>query len=155
MKKIFFFIVLVVLLVSCKKSGIKYIIAEKVENKCQSANTCTISMQEITSFKWDKLYFFSEGTSLEDIDRTLGFHYLYFEDIASRIVFVSGNHVVYHEDEFPYPNAKPAAGVIFKFDNDIIPNVFTLNDASFSVKKSTVKGHTYYELTPSKTKTIQ
>jgi len=148
MKRLLIFIVLVLMLGSCKKSSIKNIIADKVENKCQNMKTCTINMQEVTNFKWDKVYLFSEGTSLEDIDKALGFHYSYFEDIASRIVFVLDHQVVYHEDEFPYPNKKPLAGVLFKFNNDTIPHIFTLSDANFSVKKTTVKGNLYYELTP-------
>jgi len=154
MKKMFFILFMGLILVGCQPASIKRKIADNIENKCKGIDSCTttINMQEVTDFKWDKLYLFKEGASLEDVNKALGFAYPYFEDIASRIIFVSDNKIVYHEDEFPNPEAKPTAGIIFRYNDNAIIHSCNFSNAIFNVKKTVVKGYKYYELAPSASK---
>ena len=150
MKKLFFILFIGVILVGCHPASIKEKIADKIESKCRGIDSCTttINIQEVTDFKWDRLYLFTIGASLEDVNKALGFDYPYFEDIASRVVFTLGNKIVYHEDEFPNPKTKPTAGVIFRYiDNDIMHS-YNFGNAVFNVTKTVVNGYKYYELTP-------
>ena len=70
-------------------------------------------MSNIVPEDWDYVYIFKTNTSLEEINRQLGFEYPYFEDIVARIVFVKNNTVVYHEDEFPNPEKVKKGELIF------------------------------------------
>ena len=137
------------ILFSCNNEKvIKPKIAARINNQCSQAE-CVINLKDVTEFKWQKMYLFKTGTSLENIDRALGFHYLYFEDIADRIIFVLDKKVVYHEDEFTNPESKPRGGVIFQI-SDIVPYYTTdSSNAYFNVKRESVNGNKYYELTPS------
>ena len=137
-----------VCLMSCEKS-IKQKIAMNVEKKCSGFDSCIFNMKEITDFNWDKLYLFKEGTSLEDINKALGFNYPYFTDIANRIIFVKDHTIAYHEDEFIDPEAKPKSNVSFDIYNDTVPYyVFNLNNAIFHVRKKINNGNKYFVLTP-------
>lgn len=106
-------------------------------------------MSDLTDFSWDKMFVFREGTELEEINKVLGFKYPYFEDVASRIIFVKSNQVVYHEDEFPDPSNSANERVIFIYPNDTSDYmIFSVDNAKFNLIKSKVGGTYYYELFP-------
>ena len=124
------------MILSCKKS-IKDDIAKKIQEKCKDSDACKVDLRDVTNFKWDSVYFFKEGFNLERMKKVLGFRYPYWEDVASRIVFVSGKKVVYHEDEFPDPDMKPKGGVVFNIYNNSTPYYsFCPSVAFFEVKKT-------------------
>jgi len=145
MKKLGLILLLFLILCSCKKSLKDKIIA-KFDEKCKGDSVCIIDLKELTDFKWDKFYLIELGV---DPDKILGFHYPYWEDIATRIIFTSGNRVAYHEDEYPDFDTKPQGGVFFNiYPNDAKYWAFNFNNAIFTVKKTVVDRFIYYELTP-------
>lgn len=145
MSKLWLVIIVFTLIGGCKEP-IKDAIAAKFEEKCKGDTICQIDLKEVTNFKWDKFYIVKAGVNP---DKALGFRYPYWEDVANRIIFVAGNVVTYHEDEFPDPETKPKGGVIFNiYNHDASYSSFSSNNAVFTVKKATVDDLVYYELTP-------
>jgi hypothetical protein len=110
MKKILY-LIFSFLLISCDDTS-KSEISKKIYKECVTEN-CEINMGKIVSEDWDYVFIFKTNTSLEEINNELGFDYPYFEDIATRVVFVKNNKVVYHEDEFPNPYKVKKGEVIF------------------------------------------
>ena len=105
MKKIIFYLS-IVLFFGCQNDIQKNIVQE-IKQKCKITDTCTVRIIDLTAFEWEKMYIFNESSSLEEIDKVLGFKYEYFKDIARRIIFTKSNEVVYHQDDFPYPEKSP------------------------------------------------
>ena len=93
--------ILLLITISCNDTS-KSVISKKINKECIEQN-CEINMSRIITEDWDYVYIFRINNSLEEINNQLGFQYLYFEDIATRIIFVKNKTVVYHEDEFPNP----------------------------------------------------
>jgi hypothetical protein len=129
--------------VSCRN---KKSIAERLYEKCEDKQPCRFPLKEVTDFKWEKVYVFPIGASLEEINQRLGFHYEQWKDVGERIIFVFNNRVVHHEDYFPYPEMKNGTT---RFDLTNSPYVGQYNDAVFSIeKKETDGGMFYYNVTP-------
>lgn len=111
------FIIIIVLLfvVSCnQKSDSK--IGKKINEKCIEKN-CVINMADIVSGDWDYMYVFQLGMSQDQVNSKLGFKYPFFEDVASRVIFINNNEVVYHEDEFPNPEKIKKGELYFESGN--------------------------------------
>jgi hypothetical protein len=121
-------------------------IAERLYSKCGNKQVCRIPLKDVTDFRWEKVYVFSAGTSLEEMDQALGFHYKQWEDIGEKIIFVLKGKVVYHEDYFPYPEMKNGT-VRFELSNSTYIGWY--NEAVFSVEKQqTEEGKFFYAVTP-------
>lgn len=121
-------------------------IAERLYSKCQDKQACQLPLKEVTDFKWDKVYVFPVGASLEEINRVLGFHYKQWEDIGEKIIFVSSKQVVYYEDYFPYPEMKNGT-IRFELSNSSY--IGNYNNAAFSIEKQKTEGGTFlYLVTP-------
>src|SRR2546428_13021335 len=117
----------------------------KIKKYCPDSMKCTLVMKDHTDFKWDKVYIIKEGVSLEETNKIIGFNYPYFEDIADRIIFVKGNQVVYHQDEFINPSSTEKERVLFKYPNDSKNYMVFSNDVVFKLIKSKVNTTSYYE----------
>lgn len=52
-------------------------------------------MSSLTPFDWDKMYVFSPSVHMEELDKYLGFHYPYFDDVANRMIFTKSNKIFY------------------------------------------------------------
>ncbi|MGH2666303.1 hypothetical protein [Flavobacterium sp.] len=129
MRKIVFFLSFL-LIISCDESSDSQI-GKKIKEVCTTQN-CEINMTDIVPEQWDYMYIFKTGASLEFINSKLGFQYPYFEDIGNRMIFVKGNNVIYHEDEFPNPERIKKGEVIFDLGDSIYTKVKREN-AIFSV----------------------
>lgn len=110
MKNIFY-VTFLILFISCNETSNSEI-SQKIDKECIDMN-CEINMSSVIPEDWDYLYVFKVDTSLEEINNQLGFKYPYFEDLATRIVFVKNNTIVYHEDEFPNPEKVKKGELIF------------------------------------------
>ena len=148
MNKLCFMLLMCLIILGCK-SSLRDKIETKIQEKCKGIETCKIDLKEVTDFKWDRMYFFKTGA---EVNKVLGFHYPYpGNDVASRFVFVSGNVVTYHEDNFLALYAPTKEKIRFNFYNDLAPYYcFDAADAIFDVRKTIVNRVVYYELTPQK-----
>jgi hypothetical protein len=132
-------------LISCgnKKSSLNCKIEGLIENSCKNQNECTINLKTATNFEWDKLYVFTEGASLDTIQSVIGRDYPYYNDVASRLIFMKYDKIVFHEDRFPYPSKSPNGLVNFKVWTGTHSS-YTKNE--FKVKKINNGESYYYEL---------
>jgi hypothetical protein len=134
-----------IILTSCKDNSI----AAKIYEKCGEQDKCVRQVKDVTNFKWDKVYIFRVGTSLEDIEKGLGFPYKQWQDVADRIIFVGNGKVVYHEEYYPYPEYIEKGRTFFELSKT--PYVGEYNTATFSVRKEeNVNGEWYYKIIPTK-----
>lgn len=115
MRNIVYFFMLV-FIVSCNDVSNSEI-SKKIEKDCKSQN-CEINMANYIVEDWDYMFIFKVNTSLEQINNQLGFTYPYFEDIANRIIFVKGDKIIYHEDEFPNPEKFKKGELIFNIGDE-------------------------------------
>lgn len=91
-------LILTLLLPSCSRSGIiERKIGERIEN-CQDI-PCVIKIEELTKFEWDKMYVFSYGVSLDEIERTLGTSFSDYVEFKRRMVFLKDGRIIHREDE--------------------------------------------------------
>ena len=128
---------------SCKDNSI----AAKLYGKCGGQKECIQQVKDVTTFKWDNVYIFSIGASLEDIEKTLGIPYKLWQDVGDRIIFIEKGKVVYHEEYFPYPEHIEKGRSFFELSK--APYVGQYSTATFSVtKQKNDKGELYYVVTP-------
>lgn len=128
---------------SCKDNSI----AARLYCKCDGQIKCIRQVKDVTTFKWDKVYIFSIGASLEDIEKTLGIPYKLWQDVGDRIIFIEKGKVVYHEEYFPYPEHIEKGRSFFELSK--APYVGQYSTATFSVtKQKNDKGELYYVVTP-------
>jgi len=147
MRQIIFYLT-IVLIYGCQNSIQKKIV-NKINQQCKTADNCVIRMSEVTDFEWEKMYIFNENSSLEEINKALGFNYKYFKDVARRIIFTKSNKVVYQEDDFPYPEESPKGKVFFILGSDTLHyRVFLMKNAVFKTESKEIENAIYYELTP-------
>lgn len=128
---------------SCKYNSI----AARLYSKCDGQNKCILLVKDATTFKWDRVYIFSIGASLEDIEKTIGVPYNLWQDVGERIIFTEKGKVVYHEEYFPYPEHIEKG--ITSFQLSKAPYVGQYSTAAFSVtKQKNHKGELYYVVIP-------
>ncbi|MDX5483217.1 MAG: hypothetical protein LPK07_16170 [Hymenobacteraceae bacterium] len=66
-----------------------------------------VSMEELTDFEWDRMYFFNAGQNSADISSEIGFAWVgdQVPELNRRLLFVQGEQVVsyvdYNYNEFP------------------------------------------------------
>lgn len=114
-------------------------------------NGDTFRMQDVTNFEWDSMYVFDGGCELPYINGILGFDYIYYNDIADRIIFVKDKKVIYHEDKFPNPSPTEGEILSFSISNDSIRYLcFNIDNAVFKAEKEKYKNVYYISLKPVK-----
>ena len=75
---------------------------QKVKQACSSPTEPggTVALKNLTSFKWEKCYFFTSWTTADSIKWVIGLAYM-GDDVAddyTRMVFTQANAVVHEED---------------------------------------------------------
>ena len=148
MKKNISIFFLALFIISCNENiNSDSVIAKKIEKECNNNLSCRINMATLVNKDWDKMFVFKEGVSLEQINQVLGFKYDYFEDIAKRIVFVKGNQVVFHEDEFQGVESAKNGELVFNIGDSLMFKSYLPNEAIFNVQRIEFSKGIYYELT--------
>lgn len=125
---------MVLLVYSCtnlSESKIDYMIEKICLNKDEG---CVVSLKDLIVEDWDYVLISNETFSLEELNNQLGFEYPYFKDIGNRIVFVRGEKIIYHEDEFLNPDNVIEGKVFFNFDKSNYMKI-ERNNAVFKVLK--------------------
>jgi hypothetical protein len=88
-----------------KKTNIGEKIINIIDNKCGQNNSCNFMMNEITNFKWDKMLIYDLGSSNFEISKALGVEYKDSVDLASGLVFVYDNKIIFKEKALYYLSA--------------------------------------------------
>ncbi|MFC3798105.1 hypothetical protein [Cohnella sp. GCM10012308] len=142
------FIIILLLLGGCRdnKTLSKSIIKE-IDSQCGERTECTISMERVTSFEWDKLVVFQVGSSNKEVSNHLGFEYNGSTDLMSGLIFVLDNKIVF-EEKIPY-NPEKGSELQILFDGntkDQSSAGYNLDNAIFTCKKNIIDGVTYYTI---------
>jgi len=140
-------IVLGLLLWNCKHS-FEDKIERRITKKYESGNnSTTISIKDLTDFKWDSLYIFNFNNTFEDVNRSLGFKYPYYKEFSRIYVFLNNNKIIYHEEDPENIESLENKEVVFK-DSDSAKFVcYSYSNANFKVKVCSFEKGVYYELT--------
>ena len=101
LKKFIFLFSLGLILLNCSKSNSK--LYNDIYSKCNLKDSIPFeyNLNDFIKTDWDTLYVLGSNKRLEDVDRILGFHYEFYEELSYIIVFVKNKKVIYHE-EIPY-----------------------------------------------------
>ena len=113
-------------------------------NHYSNANACTVSINDLTTFEWDKMYVFGSSSNNETISSTVNFIYTGkpINTGFRRIFFSWGKREMYEEDYRPrsYQNSV----IDFKNIDDSILNIraysYTQEDALFMIEKEKIPG---------------
>lgn len=111
--------ILIILLVLC--SGCKKKLYNLVDNYASGTNDSIINMSDIIKEEWDTMFVFPPTSNLRP-------RFQKYQDIARRIVFVKGDHIVYQEDEVAVETAHKVT-----FDTDAY--FFTPQTAIFDLQR--------------------
>jgi hypothetical protein len=134
--------VIIVLVSGCRKN-----LQQRIINhfeKYNRAGFCEISINDLTSFEWDKMYVFGSSANNEFISCTIGFEYSgkKIPDGFRRLIFSWGTKEIYEEDYKP----RSLLNSVFDFNiiNDSILKIrsysFSPGDAFFAIKKEKIPG---------------
>ncbi|BBH21381.1 hypothetical protein Back11_27260 [Paenibacillus baekrokdamisoli] len=137
-----------ILLVGCQdKSTLSDQIIKEIDSKCMMNDYCNISLQEITTFKWDKMAIFQVGSSNSQISKALGVEYKGPTDLMTGMIFVLNNQIVY-EEKIPYDPEHPSKLQILieRKPNEPSCVSFTLKNAVVQGEKEKIDGVTYYSI---------
>ncbi|OKP94986.1 hypothetical protein [Paenibacillus sp. P46E] len=118
-----------------------------IDDKCNLSEICDISLNEITTFKWDKVVVFQVGSSSEEISNALGAKYEGSTDLMSGLIFVLDNKIVY-EEMIPYQTERPTNLQIFidKKANKLNNVVLSFDDAILKGSKEKLDNVSYYSI---------
>lgn len=143
-------VILVFALVSCDVTTLEKKIAIKAR-ECEVS--CTISLKEITDFKWDKVYISDIPSTLQEINEAIGVEYSYYEEYTRPIIFFNKGKIVYHENNPSNIEGVISDQVIFGNATDTTKfRVYSVEEAVFKVRKRKSNSKDYYELIQLKVK---
>ncbi|MEK4043334.1 hypothetical protein NSU18_06690 [Paenibacillus sp. FSL H8-0048] len=140
------------ILSSCQKEkSLSDQIMRTIDDECGLGKVCDISLEEITTFKWDKVVIFQVGSSSKEISDALGFKYEGSTDLMSGLIFALDNKIVY-EEMIPYQTERPNNLQVFIDKKANEPNnvVLNFNDAKMKGNKDQVDDITYYSISVNK-----
>src|SRR5712692_495649 len=72
-------------------------IAASIKTTCRGSRVCTIRIRDVTKFDWDKMYVFKYTATNDEIQKVVGIPLPHYNDFERKIIFVSGDKVVYSE----------------------------------------------------------
>lgn len=131
------------------KNEISNKIIEYINNNRDENNTCRFSMSDVTDFKWDKMLIYQVGSSNKEISNLLGVPFNDSLDLASGIIFVYNNKIVYKEQLFYNPD-RPNKLLLYigtLYDQPEY-GVFTPNNALFEGIREESDENISYQIIP-------
>lgn len=114
-----------------------------LQSSCNIQNECIINLHKITSFEWDRVYFFQnrDKNYIREVTKT---SYDFQTDIGTQVVFIKNDKVVAYQEFFTVNDLNPAWNIKRKY----IDIKFTLNK-SYSNNDIYIN---YYYITPNNDK---
>lgn len=99
---------LLILVSGCQsESALSELIIGEIDSKCVIDGSCDIALQDVTTFKWDRVVLFQVGSSGEEVSKALGIKYKESTDLMTGIIFALGSEIVY-EERIPYNPEQPS-----------------------------------------------
>jgi hypothetical protein len=125
-------------------------IMEYIDKNSNKNNTCFVSMEDITDFKWDKMLVYLVGSSNSEISEIIGVKFEDDIDLSSGMIFLYKNKIIYKESMFYNPDQ--LSNKLFYVDHGQPQYiVYTQNDAIFEGSRKDADDNSYYYIiAPSK-----
>jgi hypothetical protein len=143
--KIFFLLMCSVCLFSCNKDTIEDKIVSNIERNCLQF-PCTVTINKITDFDWNKMYVFSYSASSDQIETVTGIRIVENKEFTRKLIFTKDSKMV-HYDELP----TNIEGIIdnqvgFDDDGNYSYKIYSVENAVFEAQKYLQSDGTYYHL---------
>jgi hypothetical protein len=142
---------ILLIMLSLSRNSLSDRVTKYIDKNISNDNYCTLSMRDITKFKWDKMLIYQVGSSKKAISDKLGVEFQDSVDLMSGMVFVYNNKIVYKESS-PYNPEKPSKLIIHVGDlfGELNNLVLVPDTAVFKCIKFEKDGKDYYEIMPLK-----
>jgi hypothetical protein len=117
-----------------------------IKEKCRAGQPCIIRIKDLTDFSWDKMYWFENTASQEQVEQVLGTKVEPLQE-SLKIVFMNKGKIVLFENE-PYEMERAVPDEVTFYDNSDSRNYQAYGpDAEFTVKINELNHGTSYVLT--------
>lgn len=136
------------ILISCDSKQQKDMLRNKIVDKCNKQTVCTINMNELTWFEWNKLFVFDESATYPLIKRELGLDFPEYKEFSRFILFILDDVIVYYEEEPYNPSGRKNNSVWFSLPIRESFMCFDKNSAIFEVRVNIIDKKTYFTLHP-------
>ena len=131
---------------SCKRNNIESKIADRVEDICTSSS-CTIDMENLTDFSWDKMYVFKYTAPQDEVINVVGSIPERFTEFTRKIIFTSNGKIVYSEEGQTDISGLVKGEVVFDIPDSVNFKSYEIEKAIFKADKKEFERGYYYELT--------
>lgn len=149
MKRVVLSISIVLSGCSNEPSEIGPIITRFIDRECINLQSCTVSIQELTHFKWDKMYVFKYNATEREIEQVVGQGLDECNEFTSKLIFMNRDSVV-HFEEYEINIERPVNGeLIFLMADADRFIAYTPTTAKFKATIRAFAKGSYYELAPS------
>jgi len=92
---------------SCSSLTLENELFNSLQEKCNFQKECNISLHKITSFEWDRAYFF-EKNNKNYIQKVTKTSYDFQTDVGIQVVFIKNNKVVAYQEFFTINDLNPS-----------------------------------------------
>lgn len=142
-------VILLYINIFINKNSLSKKIEKYIENNSDENSECKFNMSEITDFKWDKMLIYQVGSSNKEISDLLGVHFNDSVDLASGIIFICNNKIVYKEQLYYNPE-RPYRLLLFIGTMYGQPDygIYTPSNALFEGSRRESDGKMYYKIAP-------
>lgn len=149
MKRVMLSIFIVLSGCSNEPSEIGPIITRFINEECKNVQSCTVSIQEFTHFKWDKMYVFKYNATEREIEQVVGQGLDEYNEFTNKLIFMNRDSIV-HFEEHEINIERPVNGeLIFLMADADRFIVFTPTTAKFKATIRVFSKGSYYELASS------
>jgi hypothetical protein len=151
MKAFIYIIFFLLFITGCSNSNIEKQIVEEIESKC-AKKVCTIDINQLTSFSWDKMYVFGPGLTEDRIKEIIGIDYPAYVEFTRPIIFIKQSKIVHFENDYIDEEYFTDGQVIFDYPDSVHYQTYFSGKAIFKGKIKKIDGGRYFILSQPGTK---
>jgi hypothetical protein len=145
MKKIYIYIVGVLLLIFTSCNSIDSKIISEFEIQKSKTDSCMINISDIVDFKWDTMYAFAYDATYSDISKVIGTKPNNVHELTRKLIFTLNDSIVYYEEHSIDIEKLKKNEVVFDIPDSMSYKVYPKEKAIFKVTKK-VNPVTWYYL---------
>lgn len=118
---------------------------------CANKSDCKVSIEDVTSFEWDKFYVFKYNATYQDVEKVIDSKPIRYTEFTRKWIFTLKGNVVYFEELPTDISGVIENEVIFDIPNTETFKSYPIESATFTVKKEEIKtGKYFYKLRSNK-----
>jgi hypothetical protein len=147
MKRLSLLILTLLLACGCRSGRIEQRIADRLREVCKTGEACTININDVIDFQWDKMYVFKYNATPDQVNQALGVGLPEQSELTRKIVFMKGRRIV-HREEYPVDIEGLLDGpVVFDISDTEVYKSYWTDHAVFRVEKKEFEDQVCYALT--------